>query len=344
MKTDDSSQPASETVRPAKEEVLAMREQVLEGMSAEEIKRLTENIKVANQRMESAYLYDSLFEKLEDKDSLYWNYFDEKGDIQVGWTFDGSYQEMRSIMEKENLTKEEFDSEYGTPVMVYNRFNAENFINLMEEMKELVQNEALRNDMQQLIDETGLAAENHEMEHASNIYKILHDMDYYLLRYGPEDVGQYVQDASTIGKYYGVLSVYKGESDQWQLQEEALMAALNERTDYYRASAYYADIVDYWENVRGVRDIANHTDFLFATDTRYYTAEDFKEEPSLVIHLAKNEIYARHGYIFKDPDLYNYFMGCIWYEPTIAPEDFDVSVLNEYERKNVKVLAELDNF
>ena len=36
-----------------------------------------------------------------------------------------------------------------------------------------------------------------------------HDMDYYLLRYGPEDVGTYVQDPSFICKYYGVLSVYK---------------------------------------------------------------------------------------------------------------------------------------
>lgn len=127
--------------------------------------------------------------------------------------------------------------------------------------------------------------------------------------------------------------------DSWQQE-----AALIERTDYYIASAYYHDIVGYWENVRGVKDIANQTDFLFATDSCYYTAEDFKEEPSLVIHLAKNEIYARHGYIFEDPDLYNYFMGCIWYEPTTAPRDFDVSVLNEYERENVVVLAELDNF
>ena len=207
-KADDDSQAVSETVRPTKEEVLAMREQVLEGMSAEEIKRLTENIKVANQRMESAYLYDAVFEKLEDSENLYWNYFDEKGEIQVGWTFDGSYQEMRAIMEKENLSREEFDSRYGTPVMVYNRFNADNFMNLMGEMKDLVQNGKLKDDLQQIIDETGLAAETHEMEHAANIYRLLHDMDYYLLRYGLEDVGQYVQDTSTIAKYYGVLSVY----------------------------------------------------------------------------------------------------------------------------------------
>ena len=63
--------------------------------------------------------------------------------------------------------------------------------------------------MQQIIDETRMAAETHEMEHANNVYKLLHDMDYYLLRYGPDNVGKYVQDISTVSKYYGVLSVYK---------------------------------------------------------------------------------------------------------------------------------------
>ena len=71
---------------PSKEEVLAMRELVLEGMTNEDIERLTENMKVANLRLESAYLNDNVFEKLSDKDSLYWNYFDQKGDIQVGWS------------------------------------------------------------------------------------------------------------------------------------------------------------------------------------------------------------------------------------------------------------------
>ncbi|MCM1215287.1 MAG: YARHG domain-containing protein [Lachnospiraceae bacterium] len=136
-----------------------------------------------------------------------------------------------------------------------------------------------------------------------------------------------------------VMRSLEGYAGHWQQDQ-----ALDQRMEYYRESAYYQEIVDYWENVREVRDISNRTDFLFATDTRYYTAADFQDEPSLVIHLAKNEIYARHGYIFDDPDLYNYFMGCIWYTPTTAPKDFDASVLNEYEKKNVKVLAGLDDF
>lgn len=66
---------------------------------------------------------------------------------------------------------------------------------------------ALEGMTQEQIDR--LAAESHEMEHANNIFKILHDMDYFLLRYGLDDVGKYSRDDSFIGTYYGTLSFYK---------------------------------------------------------------------------------------------------------------------------------------
>lgn len=167
---------------PSKEQVLAMRETVLEGMTEEEIERLTENIKVANLRLEAAYLNKNIFEKLSDKDSTYWNYFDQKGDIEI--------------------------EQNGEIVTVYNRFDAANFINLIEDMQNSVQNEMLYADLQQLIDLTLLAQETHEMEYANDIYKILHDMDYFLLRYGIEDVGAFAQDKGVVKKYYGALVVY----------------------------------------------------------------------------------------------------------------------------------------
>lgn len=197
------------SIAPTKEQVLAAREAALEGMTTEQIERLTENIKVANIRMEQAYLYDNIFGKLEDENSLYWNYFDQKGDIQIDWTYDGDYAERKEIQERENLTADEFYETYGTPVVVYNRFDADNFIALIEEMQESVQSEDLRVDLQNLIEETALAKDTHDMEHANNIYKILHDMDYYLLRYGLEDVGIYVKDTSILAKYYDVLTVYQ---------------------------------------------------------------------------------------------------------------------------------------
>lgn len=127
------------------------------------------------------------------------------------------------------------------------------------------------------------------------------------------------------------------------LSEEEMIALLNERMTYYRESAYYNEITDYWENVREVRDISCHMMPLYESDSRYLTKEELAYDPPAVIHLAKNEIYARHGYIFRDKDLYNYFMGCIWYMPTTEPADFNEAVLNEYEKENLALLAQLDD-
>jgi hypothetical protein len=64
----------------------------------------------------------------------------------------------------------------------------------------------------------------------------------------------------------------------------------------------------------------------------------------LIIHLAKNEIYARHGYIFKDEDLNNYFNGQLWYEPSVKSENFDERVFNDYEKANLRLLTDLDTY
>lgn len=197
----------SEPEPPEREEVLAARELALEGISEEEAERLTENIKTANLVLEQAYMYDNIFGKLEDKDSLYWNYFDQTGEIQIGWAYEGDIDK-KEVMEEENLTEEEFYSKYGSPVVAENHYDAEAFAELLADMKSTVNNENLQNDLQQIIDNTKLAAETHEMEYANNIYKLVHDMDYFLLRYGPDDVGSYVQDKSMISRYYGTLSFY----------------------------------------------------------------------------------------------------------------------------------------
>ena len=62
--------------------------------------------------------------------------------------------------------------------------------------------------LESLREEILLARDLRSMEHANNAYKALHDLDYFLLRYGPADVGPYVTDDSTVSTYYGTLSVY----------------------------------------------------------------------------------------------------------------------------------------
>ena len=59
-----------------------------------------------------------------------------------------------------------------------------------------------------IYNQTEQAKETHRMEIVNDIYKKLHDLDYFLLRYGPKDVAKYVEDDSTVSKYYGTLPFY----------------------------------------------------------------------------------------------------------------------------------------
>lgn len=136
--------------------------------------------------------------------------------------------------------------------------------------------------------------------------------------------------------------LYDRYYSQWS--EDEMLAAIEERSHYRENCSFYEDVSEYMENVREVRDVANVVEPLYHSDMKYYKKQDFENVPLLIIHLAKNEIYARHGYIFKDEDLNNYFNGQLWYNPSIKSEDFDEFVFNEFEKANLKLLTDLDTY
>ena len=77
------------------------------------------------------------------------------------------------------------------------------------------------------------------------------------------------------------------------------------------------------------------------SSTRLITASELDALTANQLWLARNEIYARHGRKFANTELQNYFNGKSWYNGTIAPENFDESVLSSIERQNVDaILAE----
>ena len=83
---------------------------------------------------------------------------------------------------------------------------------------------------------------------------------------------------------------------------------------------YYAQVAgDFFEHVQGITDINNYDQLFPQTAERYFTAEDFADCPEDILVLAKNEIYARHGRMFLDREIYEYFLTRMWYEPTYAP-------------------------
>ena len=60
------------------------------------------------------------------------------------------------------------------------------------------------------------------------------------------------------------------------------------------------------------------------------------------INYAKNEIYARHGRLFKSDELQTYFNSKSWYNGTISPDSFSESLLSDVEKKNVEYLSDIE--
>lgn len=190
---------------PDKETVLRMREIALEGMTTEQRKSLTDIVKTSNLDLENSIFNNDLWKRLSDPNDLLWNYVDKVGEIQIGWTFEPT----EVSQEESGLTKEEYEQTYGKPVMVNNEKNADSYMELIDELSLTINNEDLKADLFTIQDSLTKVKENHDVNEIVKIYELLHDMDYFLLRYGIEDVSKDVRNQSIISKFYGALSIYK---------------------------------------------------------------------------------------------------------------------------------------
>ena len=124
-------------------------------------------------------------------------------------------------------------------------------------------------------------------------------------------------------------------------------------TRYYEG--YYMDYTGCraWLSSDGVasdyEDYAEYGDsdgyLLPKSSTEYISKSDVKGFSKREINLAKNEIYARHGRMFKNQSIQEYFDSKDWYEPIYEPEEFDRmedDIFNKYEKANTKLLNELE--
>lgn len=70
------------------------------------------------------------------------------------------------------------------------------------------------------------------------------------------------------------------------------------------------------------------------------TANDLRYTSKEVLIIMRNEIFARHGYIFKRDDLYNHFAKKPWYNP----QHEDVShLLTHIEKENIRLIKAFED-
>ena len=83
---------------------------------------------------------------------------------------------------------------------------------------------------------------------------------------------------------------------------------------------------------------------VFDSDARFYSIEEMQQiswRPELTA-VFRNEIYARHGYIFKNDFWNDFFSTFTWYSGEYPADAFDPGVFNEYEKANLKLAVEME--
>ncbi|MBE7042278.1 MAG: YARHG domain-containing protein [Ruminococcaceae bacterium] len=80
--------------------------------------------------------------------------------------------------------------------------------------------------------------------------------------------------------------------------------------------------------------------YLFPSDREYLTVGYLNTLDKNTIDLIRNEIYARHGYIFQTQKYINYFNAQSWYVPSVPAASFNTSVFNSVEQANLNLLID----
>lgn len=116
--------------------------------------------------------------------------------------------------------------------------------------------------------------------------------------------------------------------------------AYEEAYDLYNDYTYYSDEDD--DDDDDDYDEYEDEDYILPTsDSEYLTRSDVEDLSQEENRLAINEIYARHGYTYQTEDLKEYFEDKSWYHsnPDINQSTWNDSMLNNYERENINLLA-----
>ncbi len=117
------------------------------------------------------------------------------------------------------------------------------------------------------------------------------------------------------------------------LMTPVLEASAQDVPSIPRQTAKAVETEEYSENVAW----GTQYDYL---STRYINYDDISEYDRGQIRVLKNSIYARHGRIFKDPALREYFEQQSWYQGT--RKEIPAKEFNKYENANIAFLLKYE--
>ena len=86
-------------------------------------------------------------------------------------------------------------------------------------------------------------------------------------------------------------------------------------------------------------------DYIFEdSNSRQLSKSELEGLSKKELRYARNELYARHGFIFGKKDLQDYIGSKSWYDPSIEGDKFiDEDIFNEYEIANRNLIKEVED-
>lgn len=80
------------------------------------------------------------------------------------------------------------------------------------------------------------------------------------------------------------------------------------------------------------------------SDTKYLSEDEVRAVETDKLMVGRNEIFARHGYIFEDEGLKKHFGSTSWYQGTVQGNQFSAdAVFNDFEKKNVELIKKIED-
>lgn len=103
------------------------------------------------------------------------------------------------------------------------------------------------------------------------------------------------------------------------------------------------EVIDYSENDFAQfyeEDDEQDEDFFVLpnSDTDYLEKSDINDLSSAELRIARNEIFARYGYVFESEDLQDYFASLSWYYPDVNYDGY----LTEVEKHNIEMIKSME--
>lgn len=80
------------------------------------------------------------------------------------------------------------------------------------------------------------------------------------------------------------------------------------------------------------------------SDKKYLSEDEIRSVDTEKMALGRNEIFARHGYIFTDETYKEYFESKPWYKGSVPADQFNTGQeFNDFEKKNVELIKQIED-